>query len=92
MAIFLFSLVFAIYTSVSLIWGDRGVLAYMDLKRNYLGLQQVADTLADQRTLMEQEVRFLRNNNLDVDRLEEEARQSLKVIADDEVVIMRHDF
>lgn len=83
------AIVMAMYVTASLVWGDRGVMAYMDLQRTHLNMVQSLQSLSQQRVHLEGEIRFLRDNNLKTDRLEEEARQNLKVVADDEVVIMR---
>ena len=82
----------AIYMLFSCVFGDRGWLSYMDLQRNYTGLEQTVNAIVEKRSFIEGEVRVLRDDNLDMDLLETEARQTLKLVADDEVVVMRDDF
>ena len=68
------------------------MFAYADYQRQVSETQIVLDGLSKRRVILEREVQYLRSSNLDVDRLEEEARQTLSLVAEDELVLMRDDF
>ena len=96
--LFRFNKILGLFTLLSLfffaqlITGKNGLFAFVDFQRQVAEKQTVLTDLTEQRKALQQEVHYLRSDNLDVDRLEEEARLSLSLVAEDELVLMRDDF
>ena len=90
--VFLVFIYFSFYT----VNGERGLLRYMYLSKEIKYARQVAErntadteALHNQRVAaLEQKVRLLSSNSLDLDLLEERARIVLNFAADDEFVIL----
>lgn len=75
------------YFAYHTVQGDRGLLAYMRLSGE---VERAKDTLAEARAdrmQLERKVRLLHPDSLDLDMLEERARDVLNRVRDDEIVI-----
>lgn len=68
--------------------GDRGVLKYLYLKRQISETQKVAQEYNLQKVRLEEKVKRLSNNSLDLDLLEERARIVLNFAANDEFIVL----
>ena len=76
-----------VYFSYHLVEGDRGIVAWRGLNEKIQTAQtQLAQSEAV-RTALDRRVALLRPNHLDRDMLDEQARQTLNLIAPDERVI-----
>ncbi|OUR76988.1 hypothetical protein A9Q83_12225 [Alphaproteobacteria bacterium 46_93_T64] len=75
------------YFSYHLIEGDRGLFAYLKLQQTLQ--QETADLQLAQfeRNKLEKRVRLMNPKNLDLDMLEERAREVLGLAHPDEIVI-----
>lgn len=79
--------IFYTYLGFHALSGNQGVLKWAVYKEKINKLEnQVAD-LADQRAALELRAEQLRSHNLDLDRLDEEARRTLNVSYTNEMVI-----
>jgi cell division protein FtsB len=75
------------YFVVHTIEGDRGILAMMSIRQE---IQRAEETLAvthAERQTLEAHVALLRDNGLDPDMLDEQARRVLGLMGDKEIVI-----
>lgn len=68
--------------------GERGLLSYVSMKHRMTTAAATLDTLKADRVALEQRVSLLRPDGLDLDMLEERAREILNVAHEDEVVIL----
>ena len=82
--VFLVFIYFSFYT----VNGERGLLRYMYLSKEIKYARQVAEQYNAENRELEQKVRLLSSNSLDLDLLEERARIVLNFTADDEFVIL----
>ena len=82
--VFLVFIYFSFYT----VNGERGLLRYMYLSKEIKYAPQVAEQYNAEKRELEQKVRLLSSNSLDLDLLEERARIVLNFAADDEFVIL----
>lgn len=82
--VFLIFIYFSFYT----INGERGLLRYMYLSKEIKYAQSIADKYSAEKKLLEQKVRLLSSNSLDLDMLEERTREILNYAADDEFVLL----
>ncbi len=82
--VFLIFIYFSFYT----INGERGLLRYMYLSKEIKYAQEIADKYSTEKKLLEQQVRLLSSNSLDLDMLEERTRMVLNYAADDEFVLL----
>lgn len=82
--VFLVFIYFSFYT----VNGERGLLRYMYLSKEIKYARQVAEQYNAEKHELEQKVRLLSSNSLDLDLLEERARIVLNFAADDEFVIL----
>lgn len=69
--------------------GERGFLAWRELKRDLAAAQAVEAELAAQRSQLDRRTALLRADNLDPDLLDERARVLLGYGRPDELVILR---
>lgn len=69
--------------------GDHGLLALRDLNREMTELEGKAQTVAVEKAILERRVANLRRDNLDLDLLDERARDVLGFNQPDEVVIFQ---
>jgi cell division protein FtsB len=76
-----------VYFSYHLVEGDRGIVAWRQLNDKITTAEtQLAQSEAV-RTALDRRVALLRPNHLDRDMLDEQARQTLNLVAPDERVI-----
>lgn len=68
--------------------GERGLLSYFSMKHRMATTVETLDDLKAERTALERRVRLLRPDGLDLDMLEERAREVLNVVHEDEIVIL----
>ena len=71
--------------------GDRGLLAFINLKNNLIVQKQIMKDLIDERISLENTVRRLNPKTLDKDMLDEVARRELGLIGVDEQMIVFTD-
>ena len=69
--------------------GERGFLAWRELKRDLAAAQSVEAQIAEQRALLDRRTALLRADNLDPDLLEEPARLLLGYGHPGDLVILR---
>lgn len=84
----LFWLVLTFYFGYHAINGERGLRRLFELKREIQIASQVAEEIALRRAEMEQKVRQLSPQSIDVDMLEESARTLLNMGQDGDYVIL----
>lgn len=76
--------IYFIYHSLS---GDRGVLAYFQLQKELAKKNIILADLFEQKKYLENKVKAMHPQSLDVDMLDELSRKQLGMIAPDEKVI-----
>ncbi len=69
--------------------GERGFLAWRELRRDLVVVQRVEAKLAAERTQLDRRTALLRTDNLDPDLLEERARLLLGYGYSDDLVVLR---
>ncbi len=69
--------------------GERGFLAWRELRRDLVAVQRVEAELAAERTVLDRRTALLRTDNLDPDLLEERARLLLGYGFSDDLVVLR---
>ena len=77
-----------IYLAFHLLNGDRGLYSYFREQREHQLLEQELSALSDQRQALETRVSRLRNDSLDLDLLDEQARRMLGLMAEEEKMIL----
>lgn len=82
--VFLIFIYFSFYT----VNGERGLLRYMYLSKEIKYARTVAEQYNAEKQQLEQKVRLLSSNSLDLDMLDERARVVLNFSAADEFVIL----
>ena len=80
-----FLLVYFMYHAVN---GERGVLRYMYLKKEIVQAEKIAESYEAQKNKLENKVRLLSSSSLDLDMLEERAREVLNFAGEDEFIIL----
>lgn len=75
------------YFTYHTVQGDRGLLAYGRLNQEVTRAQATLDTLRQQREKVERRTDLLRSDSLDLDMLEERARQSFDLVHPDDLVV-----
>lgn len=75
------------YFAYHTVQGDRGLLAYMRLTGEVARAEATLAEVRAERETIEQRVRLLDPDSLDLDMLEERARKLLHRVRDDELVI-----
>lgn len=83
-AIIIVCIYFGFYT----VNGDRGLLHYMYLSKEIDYAKQVAAKYHSERMDLENKVRLLSSESLDLDLLDERAKTVLNLIHDDEFIII----
>ena len=68
--------------------GERGVLRYMLLKKEIAQAEKIAESYHKQKLKLEDKVRLLSSSSLDLDMLEERAREVLNFASEDEFIIL----
>ncbi len=69
--------------------GERGFLAWRELRRDLVAVQRVEAKLAAERTQLDRRTALLRTDNLDPDLLEERARLLLGYGFSSDLVVLR---
>ena len=77
-----------VYFVYHTIQGDRGLRAYVNLRKEVEEATSTVSILNAERVILERHVRLLHPNSLDLDMLEERARVILNVAHNDDVVIL----
>lgn len=83
-AVMLLAIMYFVYHSLS---GERGIVAYFKLKSELQKQTKVLEVLTEERTLLDEKVKNLNPNSLDLDYVDEVARLNLGMIGEGEVVI-----
>jgi cell division protein FtsB len=83
-ALMLLAIMYFVYHSLS---GERGIVAYFKLKSELQKQTKVLEVLTEERTLLDEKVKNLNPNSLDLDYVDEVARLNLGMIGEGEVVI-----
>jgi cell division protein FtsB len=78
------------YFSYHLVNGDRGLLAYRDLRQAIEKAEAIKDETSRERIVLERRVSLLRTDSLDLDMVEERARIILDLAQPGDVVIFRN--
>ncbi len=78
------------YFSYHLVNGDRGLLAYRDLRQAIEKAETIKADTARERAVLERRVSLLRSDSLDLDMVEERARIILDLAEPGDVVIFRN--
>jgi len=76
------------YFGYHIVEGDRGLKAYARLSTEILRAETVIAEISAERRAVEKRVSLLRNDGLDLDILDEQARRALGSIGPEDVVIM----
>ena len=87
----LFCLFFFAYFIFYGIKGDRGVLKYIYLRQKIADSQKIAMEYNLQKVKLEEKVKRLSNDSLDLDLLEERARIVLNLAGNDEFIVLDED-
>lgn len=69
--------------------GEYGIYSKYALAERTLAMQKQLDAVREQRIALETRVRLLRDGSIEKDMLDEQARRSLNLSHDDELVILR---
>jgi len=77
-----------VYFIYHTIQGDRGLRAYVNLYKEVEDATSTASRLNAERVYLEQHVRLLHPNSLDLDMLEERARAILNAAHNDDIVVL----
>ena len=77
-----------VYFIYHTIQGDRGLRAYVNLRKEVEVATSTLSVLNAERVILERHVRLLHPNSLDRDMLEERARAILNAVHNDDVVIL----
>lgn len=83
------TIVFLSYFGFHAWHGEYGIYSKYALEERTAALQKQLDTIRGQRTALETRVRLLRDGSIEKDMLDEQARRSLNLSHDDELVILR---
>ena len=75
---------FAFYT----INGERGLRRYLHLKQEISYATEIAERYSQEKKELEDKIRLLSSNSLDLDMLDERARTVLNMVQKDEFVIL----
>ena len=76
------------YFAYHAVQGERGLLSYVQLQQQLEQATVVHEDLDARRAEMERKVQLLRRDSLDLDMVEERAREVLNYTREDEVVVM----
>jgi cell division protein FtsB len=80
-----------VYFTYHIFQGQRGVLAWIRLDKKLKEEEIILNSLTQEKETLEKEAYLLRPDSLDVDLLEEKARQVLNFAHPDEVVVQGND-
>ncbi len=76
------------YVLYHLINGNRGIIAYTQLKTNLSINREVLQNLLSHRVSLEHKVKLLDNSSMDLDLLEEYARKNLGLANSNETIVV----
>ncbi len=79
-----------IYLSLSLVFGERGLLTYLHLKRSHDTLQKQLAEIRNTNETLKEEVRMLRSSEGNF-IIEKKAREDLNMARDDEYIFIFRD-
>jgi len=79
------------YFSYFAVRGDRGVIKYLYLQEKVAEAEKINSNYDQKRSELEQKVKLLSANSLDLDLLDERARAVLNVIGENEFIIIDDD-
>lgn len=71
--------------------GDRGLLSLVELDNKVQQSRQELDRASAERLRLEHKVSLLRDESLDLDMLDEQARKLLGYVAEDEIIFTNND-
>ena len=77
-----------VYFAFHAINGERGLIRYLYLRQEIAEAGKIAEQYSRQKQHLEEKVRHLSNNSLDLDLLEERARIVLNLAGEDEFIIL----
>ncbi len=78
------------YFSYHLVNGDRGLLAYRDLRQAIAQAEVIKESTARERAVLERRVSLLRPDSLDLDMVEERARIILDLAQPGDIVLFHN--
>lgn len=78
-------IIYFIYHSIS---GERGILAYVKLKKQLVVRSEILNELKTERKKLEASVKLINPKTLDKDMVDELARRELGLIGKDEVMLI----
>lgn len=81
----------ALYFTFHLVTGERGLLAYMAIKRELDDATQILSHLEATKAELERDVALLYDTPIDLDMLEERARIELGFVRQDEMIILHSE-
>ena len=84
---YLLFLLFVMYFIYHTFQGERGLFVWFNLKKTLIESEQFLQKLQAEREQLELRVSLLRSENLDLDILDERARDVLGFARDDEVIL-----
>ncbi len=76
-----------VYFGVHAVQGDRGLMAWVQVRQEIAKAEIAAQEIAAERADLEHRVSLLKSESLDLDMLEERARMMLGVVRNDDVII-----
>ena len=79
------------YFSYFAVRGDRGFIKYLYLQEKVAEAEKINNNYDQKRSELEQKVKLLSANSLDLDLLDERARAVLNVIGENEFIIIDDD-
>tara|TARA_A100001037_G_C14730883_1_gene448752 strand:- start:217 stop:531 length:315 start_codon:yes stop_codon:yes gene_type:complete len=88
---FLITFFISIYLIYFLIYGQRGMLTYFYLKNQNLQYQQSLNDLKAKNVYIEDRIRRLQPNTVDLDFLDEQVRKKLGLVDKKEIVIILNE-
>ncbi len=77
-----------LYFIFHLVTGERGLLAYLAIRKELDTAQSMLTALEDEQRALERDVSLLRDTPVDLDMLEERARIELGFVRPDEMIIV----
>lgn len=78
----------ACYFTYHIFSGARGALSWAMLSREVVSLEKELKNLQEENAFLENKIRLLRSNNLDLDLLEEEAQAVLGLAKENDLVVL----
>ena len=76
------------YFVFHVISGARGVISWIKLSKQVESLEKKAQGLKEENAFLENKIRFFRNDNLDLDLLEEQSRNILGFANEDDIIVL----